>query len=49
MDTLSGETTLLELFLLLPISKGVSSESGEFAPFGRKFFTFRVDPLSDEV
>ena len=44
IDTLSGEATLSKFFSSL--LKSVYTKRKEFAPFGSKFFPFRVDPFS---
>ena len=44
---ISGDTTLSELLCFL--SENVYSKRNEFAPIGRKFFPFRVDPFSEET
>ena len=54
---LSGDVTLLKLLfhrgggsvriVFVSFWKGVSSKRKEFAPFGSKFFSLRVDPFSE--
>ena len=46
MDTLPGEVTPVKI-ILPPFWSGLYSKRKEFAPFGSKFFSFRVDPFSE--